>query len=390
MICSDCGKDCGTKKNPNRPMNGVKRLKGNVYCPEHWKQRYVLRAAIIPVAEPLGASWDDFRAVLREMWIETTRASNWMMTELYKRDVRRNGETKMPPMPAQYLYPELRTQFPRLTPQSVTSLEQSVTAKYRAKRYEIIWTNACALPTFRYPTPFPVHNQSWAIEFADGKPLISARIRDRRWQLRLKAGSAFRRQLADLHVLANGDALPGELAIYKHHDGSILCKIVAWLPRHAISEMAGVLFVRTGRERFITAQFSRDAADEAWYLNADHIRRWVREYEWRLERLRQDRKAEQRPVPSFANRQQTIVEKQRRRMDSAIKEIAAQIVNYARRRRAASLDFTDRERHEEMFPWFLLRQRIATKCNEFGIEFKYSSGEVVNKTAEALGGGETQ
>lgn len=385
MKCSICGLQRNTTG--DRIPKGWKRHRSAVHCADCWRKSHTLRAAIIPVAEPLSGSWDEFKAALKEMWIETTRASNWIMTELYKRDVRRNGEAKMPLMPRSYLYPELRANFPSLTPQSVTAIEQAVTAKYRAKRYEIVWTQACALPTFRYSTPFPVHNQSWYAEFDAGKPIVSARIGDRRWQFRLKAGHQFRRQLADLHAIVSGDGLPGELALYKHHDGQVLCKIVAWVPKSIASGHRGIMFVHTGTEHFITAQFSADAPDEAWYLNGDHIRRWVREYERHLQRLREDRKAEQRPVPSFANHQRIVVEKQRRRMKSAVQEIAAQIANYARRRRAAQLEYKDAERHEEAFPWFLLRERLKTKCSEYGMEFIYASVEVVDEASKTLAEG---
>src|SRR5213596_2725755 len=100
MICATCGL---TREGGPRLPKGWKRHKEVVHCKDCWRKAYVLRAAIIPVAEPLSGSWEDFRAALRTMWIETTRASNWIMTELYKRDVRRNGDAKMPKMTRSYL-----------------------------------------------------------------------------------------------------------------------------------------------------------------------------------------------------------------------------------------------------------------------------------------------
>jgi hypothetical protein len=47
-----------------------------------------------------------------------------------------------------------------------------VEAKYRAKRYEVVWTCAASLPSIRYPQPYPMHNQSWSFAF-DGE--------NRRW-----------------------------------------------------------------------------------------------------------------------------------------------------------------------------------------------------------------
>jgi hypothetical protein len=89
------------------------------------------------------------------MWAASTQASNWILTELYARDARRTGkEEKLPPMPKIYLYPELRERFPELPSQAVASLENTVKAKYRAKRYETIWTAKSSLPVYRYPAIF--------------------------------------------------------------------------------------------------------------------------------------------------------------------------------------------------------------------------------------------
>lgn len=388
MKCTSC--DASKETTGNRIPKGWKRHKDAAHCGKCWRQTHILRAIIIPVAEPLSGTWEEFRAALKQSWIETTRASNWIMTQLYMRDIRRAGEAKMPPIPRSYLYPELRRHFPSLTPQSVASLEQSVTAKYKHMRFGVIWTNASALPTFRYPTPFPVHNQSWDVSFDAGKPVISARIGENRWQFRLKAGHSFRKGLSDLHTLVNGDGVSGEMALYRNHKGEILCKMVAWLPRADSVGRKGVMFVGTGREHFLTAQFSADAADEAWYLNADHIRRWVREYERHMQRLREDRKPEQRPTPTFQTHQSIMVEKQRRRMKSAVQEIAAQLVNYTKRRHAAKLEYKDTDRTEETFPWFLLKDRIASKCEESGIEFVHASSSVMDEASRALADGENQ
>ncbi len=80
----------------------------------------------MPVASPLDCDWKQLDGDLREAWIETTRASNWMMTQYYVRDTQRNGQEKMPAMERIYLYPEARTLFPSLASQSVASLAQTI------------------------------------------------------------------------------------------------------------------------------------------------------------------------------------------------------------------------------------------------------------------------
>jgi hypothetical protein len=87
--------------------------------------------------------------------------------------------------------------------------------------------------------------------------------------------------------------------------------------------------------------------------------------------LRQDRKAEQRPHPTFEARQDDEVGKQRRRLDSAVKEAAAQLCHFALRRKFSAIRYNDVEKGFAMsFPWFQLRDRIATKCQDLGLVFE--------------------
>jgi hypothetical protein len=88
---------------------GWKHPSQDFYCPACWKQRDVLRAIALPVAQPLDrtidgmteeCTWADLRVACRAMWRLTTQASNWITRELYVRDAVRSGDQhKMPPMP---------------------------------------------------------------------------------------------------------------------------------------------------------------------------------------------------------------------------------------------------------------------------------------------------
>ncbi len=149
------------------------------------------------------------------MWAATTACANWMMTELYTRDCRRNEQDKMPRMERVYLYPEARIKWPQLPSSSVASIEQTIQRKYRAIRYKVIWTAAASLPAHRYPIPFPVPSKSWSIEVDGESPVVTARIGERRFQLRLRGGVQYRRQLAAMRQMASGEAARGELAILR-------------------------------------------------------------------------------------------------------------------------------------------------------------------------------
>jgi hypothetical protein len=335
--------------------------------------------------------WGDFREALKEGWAQATSAANWMMTELYARDVRRSGEDKMPRMGRMYLYPEARLRFLRLAPQTVVSIEQRVQVAYRVARYEVIWTSAANLPTYRYPMPLPVHNQSWEAKMPQERPVVRVRLADRWWELRLKGSPRFRRQTDAYRQMISGEAIRGELALYRvrAQEGkladrpngdqtvkyTVMCKMVGWFPREehrGAGERAGILQVRTVDEMLLLALNPRD--EPIWQYHGDHLRRWTAEYRRLLQNLADDQKAEQRPVPSFADRRTAAAVKYRNRMRAAVKEITAQLVGYAARR-----DFTEIEYNDSVtgfcpkFPYGALRDQIRANCDAMGIGFRHSN-----------------
>jgi hypothetical protein len=385
VTCSDCATSRAVKPTPkgeSRTPTGWKRLADATYCPLCWRKKYILRAITVPVASPFECSWDDLRKALRTMWAQTTAASNWMMTELYARDVRRGNEEKMPPMPRVYLYPEARARFPGLPSQTVASLENSIQRKYRAVRYSVVWTAAASLPTHRYPTPFPVPNQGWAATIEADQAIVSLRIEDARYRLRLKRGPQFRRQMAAFRQIVEGDAVGGELAIYDH-DG-VKVKMAAWLRREEDKgARADVLTVQTCKDCLLTAVNTTN--EMLWRYNGDHLRRWASEHRKQLQRWSEDQKYEQRPVPSFAHRREAAVRKFRDRMNSATHEIAAQLAGYASRRHFAQVRYDDTEHSYigDGFPWYRLRSLIAEKLDARGIALDVSVDRA-QKTSEPV------
>lgn len=373
-------------KPARRLPQGWHRRKEEVLCADCWGARYILRAITMQVVSPLDCEWKDLRVSLQAMWSAATQASNWMITEMYARDVRRNGEPKMPPMPPVYLYPEARERFPSLPSQSVAALEQAIRKKYRAARYELIWTCARSLPTFRYPAPFAIPNQGWYAEFDHEKPVISLRIGDTRHRLRLKGGPVFRRQRQAFAQIVSGEAQQGELAVLQKGK-NLMVKLVAWLPRQAApdrSKRTGVLAVRTDPHSLLVALDEKKEA--LWKYNADHIVRRFVEHRNQLQRWSEDQKYEQRPVPSFIERRETAVRRYHNSSQTAIRQIAASLVSYAKRRRFAGLRYDDAVTDfQPQFPWFNLRERIQVCCDEAGIVFTHASGELAQETPEPLG-----
>ena len=375
-ICSLCKAEKETNGKTKHPPRGWKTHNDLTHCDKCWAGAWGLRAIAMPVVEPLSGTWADFNKALELMWRLTTQASNWMITELYARDVRRTeAEEKMPSMPRTYLYPEARQLFPALPPNSVASLEQAVTLNYRSKRHEIIWKRAAVLPTVRYPCPFPVHNQSWKVRFDSGRrPIVSVLIGKARWEFRLRGGPRYQRHLTQFGLLVAGSAKRGELSLFRNHDGEVICKIVAWLPRLTSKEaLVGTLSVRSSAEALLVVV---DANNQPlWTYNADHVRRWSAEHSRLILRLAQDQKAEMRPEVPFAARRQAAVTKYRNRMSSATHEITASLASFAARRKCAVVRYDDSEhRFCPQFPWLQLREKLKYKLAELGIALEHEMG----------------
>jgi hypothetical protein len=201
-----------------------------------------------------------------------------------------------------------------------------------------------------------------------------------------------------------GQAVRGELSLYRvrAHEGrlsdrphgqqtvkyDVMCKMVAWfargLPRTA-DERSSVLRVRTTDEMLLTALNLKD--ERLWRYHGDHLRRWTAERRRSLQNLADDHKAEQRPVPSFADRRTAAAVKYRNRMRSAVHEIAAQLVGYAVRREFSGIEYDDSETGFcPDFPYGALRAQIQAKCEGVGLEFRVPGPPVgpTQETADTL------
>jgi hypothetical protein len=131
------------------------------------------------------------------------------------------------------------------------------------------------VPTHRYPTPFSVPSLGWHATIEADQAIVSVRIGDARWRLRLKRGPQFRRQMTAFRQISKGEAIPGELAIYER--SGVMVKMAAWLPRaEDTAPRADILTVRTGHDRLLVAWNAKD--ERLWLYNGDHLRRWIGEH----------------------------------------------------------------------------------------------------------------
>lgn len=164
----------------------------------------------------------------------------------------------------------------------------------------------------------------------------------------------------------------------------VMCKMVAWFARQPASKGDGVLFARTDKDALLVALNVKD--ERVWVLNADQVRRWEAEHRRKLNRWSDDQKAENRP-PNFQSRREAAVTKYRRRIESACHEAAAQLVNFAARRRFGVIRYNDAVRDfVARFPWDRLRSLIREKADAKGILFELVdvSGSVVENSRAPL------
>jgi hypothetical protein len=378
---------CGAARDATRLPRGWKRHPEDVtWCDRCWRGAYVLRAVTFPVAGPVDGTWQDLREALRSCWASATTVANWAVRELAQADVVRTPEMpKLPPLPTVYLYPGARKVAPKMDTASLVSLLQAVQLRYRAMRYDVIWRRAAALPTYRYPTPYPVHNQSWMGKHGpDGEALILVRLAGRRWTLRLRGGREFWRQLQAFRALVEGQAMQGELALYErrasagdHRVGTtpasrLMAKLIIWLPRRPEGERErrGTLVVRSDSASLLA--YHLDGEDEVHHYHADHVRRWLAEHARRLQRTADDAKAEHRRPGRLRRRRAQVRSvwsaKHARRMDTLTHEMSAVIAGYADRRGVARVELDAGDSgYVASFPWSTFTERLRYKLDAIGV-----------------------
>jgi hypothetical protein len=297
------------------------------------------------------------------------------MTELAKADHQRlPGDAKLPPMPATYFYPKLTQLFPDLDTRTCASLERAVKRKYKAVLYQVLWQHAASLPTYRYPTPYPVHNQAWRPSWDQGnRPLVSlplGRGAEKRWQLRLKGGPNFARQVALFRQFVEGAALKSEAKIYRRGN-ALLVGLVGRFPPPLLSERTRLMRVLTSSTCLWVVEIE---GQEPRYWNHDDLRRLCISHRAYLQRIAEDSKYELRLPPGklrhIREKRQERCQKHQRRIHTSLHQLTAQLVGLAERQKVARVIYTDHDKSWlPLFPWSELRRLLAYKLQGLGITF---------------------
>lgn len=380
--CSKCDttKEAKEAKNDVKLPIGWKRINDNVICSTCLRKYYMLRAISVPIAYPVGSTKDEMWKAVRSAWRMATEVSNWAVTEMAKIDVVRTAaDEKIPKFPGVYLYPGARLRCPDMTPQSVSALLRAVEQKYRRRRYDVIWTASASLPRYRYPAPYPVHNQAWKL-YRDEKGYYEIRLRigGDSWVFRLAGGGGFWRQQRQMDHIIAGRAIKGEMSLmqFKHdgHPSKIMAKMVAWIPkeeRHICQRDEGkVLQLYTRDDCFWDAIYP--AQHTTWQINADHVRTWIIGHMRMNARILQDSRVTSRKWKlKELERRAT---KQHNRIRSFCQMSCSAVVKLALSCRATTVNYDDSERdYMSSFPWAELRQMLANKLDEYGIALKITA-----------------
>lgn len=392
--CSHSGKEL--EGNPTRLPRGWKRIGDACYSGDAWHAKYVARAVTIPIVCPVipadagpqseanKVAWDEFRRVISDAWSRATNATAWAYRELLQRDTLRiGGIEKMPKLelPQGGLYKignEAHEKPWEGWSQSASAILRLAEAKYRAKRYEIVWSGKSRLPDARYPQPYPVPSQGMTLSIDDNdRPRVDFRLPAGRVSVWLRGGKNYRRQRQQIQWLIENPELIGESAIYERGK-DVMVKVVGWFPRKDARESKGALRVHTDSESLITA--FNDADERLFVIHGDRAKEWtVRHTTW-LQRQRDDQKMERRNPKRKSRKQREDVtvrcKKFHNRIDTFIDQTAAQIAGYADRRKLAKVIYDDRCRDFlGQFPWFRLELGIKTRCESLGIEFERRSDQ---------------
>ncbi len=411
--CSACQKTANVKPTPKgipRPPVGWKKVGEQVLCKDCKSKAYRLRAVSVPVARVIGGEWKEFLDALRDAWGRSTRLANWAVRQLLLADEERKaGEEKIAPMAKVNLYKLWQENYERGEwtggASSANAILHSVEQKYRKKRYEIIWLNSDQPPRHNFPLPYPIHNKDYTLTYMetegeDGQkmrvPVIVCNLGGKRWTIQLRGGFEFKQQMKDFSELVAGGAIKGELAIYRRRsNGShrrtssdrpngggqrasyrIMVKIVGHFPRHESKHKTiGTLVVRTGRKALLVALCADDK--KPWLYHADFLRRVIHEYERKRQCISDDMKAENRPASKqLLERMAKMAYRQKCRLDTEVRRMAAMLVNYAVRRKVSKIEYSDEDkRYFMLFPWAMLRDYVSQACDKQDVEFVLASAE---------------
>lgn len=346
-----------------------------------------VRAVALPVEQPVTHSWGEVNAAATAAFRLSTDLANWAVHYLFRRDTP-GADTPDAVKPGKasepgktYLYGEAVKGFPDWADRcdgvtvSACCVFRAVHKKYLTDRFAIQVRHESSLLTYRYPYPWPVHNARWSVSFAAGPwpgeaPVVVLPLPGLgQVHLKLSRGAEFARQLGMVRQFVAGTAKQGEAALLRDRKGRLLVKLVGHFPRRDRGEPTNVAFVHTDPNALLVVEVNGHRVN---VTNGDHIRRRIAAHRTFLRRAGEDKKRETRiDRKQRADLNDSIdarCGKQRDRLDTYVKQVAAQIRGICERRGVGFVCYDDANREymrgsgrdDLSFPWHALKTRLRT------------------------------
>jgi hypothetical protein len=344
------------------------------------KPKLITRTMSLPVLRPLNGEWPALWKQLHSAWRGSTGVANWIISAIYAAD--RAACTgpieKLPPLSDTLgklnTYRMATAKWPELPTNAISALDRMCRRKYLGKNADgrqVRWacmTGLQSVPSFRYPAPYPMAAGKWRFAWGrGGEPIVKVLLdrSEERWELQLKSGSGFRRQLAGLRRAMELDSI-ATLSLSMRNK-RLMANISIGLPPEEAAGLEGDLVVRTVPDSLLVACAAGSDRRE-WFYHGDQLRKWVAEHSRRLGRLSDDRKAERVLGAAAVRVQEQVSDRQHRRLDTATHQIAAAVVGYALRRRLARIVLDDSERaFLPAFCWHQVSERIRNVAAARGV-----------------------
>ena len=406
-FCSETRKTSATLKGMARLPPGWKRHNEQNSCAKCWSERYVLRTITFPVIGPVDSNWSELREVLAKAWKQSTELANWALNELSKRDIVRSvNMQKLPSMARIYLYPEARARIVDMPSQAVTAVLRSVEQRYIKQRFEVVWLSRATFSPYRFPYPYPVHNQGWKAHIGkNDEILIDVPLVGGKYTLMLRRGKHFHQQMSDFQLIVTGKAVQGEVQLYRQRASSgdhrsgiedrtpgggarinyrVMARLTAWLPKaYKAKKRNGFVTVHTAQDAFLVVE--NEKGDILWQLNGDHVKRWIAEHKRRLTRLKNDIGLQANQVAikhQCAASKTAFMDKHQRRITTWCHEASAALAKFVDKINVAEVRYDDSNRYfSVVFPWSQVSTLLAMKLENCGIKLVVIGSEIKKAVA---------
>ncbi len=408
--CARCSRTVNvnpTQSGAPRPPIGWTKIDDGYWCGECWSDMYFPRATSIAIA-PADGDWNALRTQLKAAFGAVRSLANWAYSRLLSAEpVRDPNAEKMPKKPGVYLYGLAKDEFPHwgsIPASLANSVLKQVESDYSADRLEL-WCGKISQRSYRYPQPIPVPMQCWELVKTDDG--FGARLNLGEGQIVLKFGLRDHQKKIVQMVFDNPLLRSGIKVVEKRSHGrdtndrensggqvfrsALRFEMSYYSPRLTREPGDGVLSVATGPNGLLTAVLN---SEQVWIYHADHAKRLVSKHFAHLKRLQSlsdDRKAERRKPHrdkrSYESMVDTVCETDRNRMTSLCHEASASLVEFARRRRVATIVYNDKDKSFcGSFPWAKLSTMIEQKGHaaRINVEMVSASGEAPKKKRASL------